>query len=155
VHAARREYRRAIAAYDEAIRLKPDMMRAYLRRASAHNHERMHKEAQADYGHVIADHERKGRATRFLPPREIGLAYLGRGYASNHLGDYRGAKDDFDKVLAQQPQSSNALKWRGLALEHLGDRAQALADYRAALALVKQDPWLSERVRLLEAHRGN
>jgi hypothetical protein len=48
------------------------------------------------------------------------------------------------------PNSANALKWRGIALEHLGDRERALADYRAALAILKKDDWVSERVRLLE-----
>jgi hypothetical protein len=79
---------------------------------------------------VRADHESKGLAARYLPPREIGLAYLGRGCASNRLGDYRGAKDDFDKVPAAQPQSSHALKWHGLALEQLGEPARALTARR-------------------------
>jgi tetratricopeptide (TPR) repeat protein len=150
VRAVRQEHRLTIAAYSEAIRLKPDMMRAYLGRASAYNYEKMYQEAHADYDRVILDRESKGSATRYLQPRDIGLAYLGRGYARNHLGDYRGAKDDFDKVLGEQPRSSNALMWRGYALEQLGDRERALADYRAALVFVKTDEWLSERVRALE-----
>ena len=48
------------------------------------------------------------------------------------------------------PRSANALKWRGVALEYLGERERALADYRAALEILKKDEWISERVRLLE-----
>jgi tetratricopeptide (TPR) repeat protein len=150
VRSARREYRIAIVAYSEAIRLDPKMMRAYLGRGSAYNYENMHAEARDDYNTVLADFEQKGRATKFLPPREMGLAYLGRGYASNHLGDYARAKSDFDKVLADVPKSSNALEWRGVALENLGDPQRALADYKAALAVKLKDDWISERVRLLE-----
>ena len=148
--AGRRDYREAVDAYGEAIRLKPEMMRAWLGRAGAHAQLKMHREARADYDHVIADHEAKGRATKDLPASDITNAYLWRGQMNSHLGDYRRAKDDFDKVLANS-QTSNGLKWRGFALERMGEKEQALADYRAALALTEQDKWLSDRIKRLEA----
>jgi tetratricopeptide (TPR) repeat protein len=139
VRSARGEHRLAIAAYNEAIRLNPGIIRFYPARASAYNSEGMYAEARTDYDKVLTDFERKGTDSGFLPLGEIGLAYLGRGYANNHLKDFRRAKDDFDKVLAMVPNSANAMKWRGIALEHLGDRERALADYRAALAILKKD----------------
>jgi tetratricopeptide (TPR) repeat protein len=150
VRSARGEHRLAIAAYSEAIRLNPGIIRFYPARASAYNYEQMHAQARADYDRVLADFESRGVASGVLPLREIGLVYLGRGYANNHLKDFRRAKDDFDKVLEIVPKSANAMKWRGIALEHLGDRERALADYRAALAILKKDDWVGERVRLLE-----
>ena len=53
-------------------------------------------------------------------------------------------------MLRLVPNSANALRWRGIAHEHLGEPARALEDYRAALAVFKTDAWLSERIRLLE-----
>jgi tetratricopeptide (TPR) repeat protein len=150
VRSARGEHRLAIAAYNEAIRLNPGIIRFYPARASAYNSERMYAEARADYDKVLTDFESRGPDSGLLPLGEIRLAYLGRGYANNNLKDFRRAKDDFDKVLAMVPNSANALKWRGIALEHLGDRERALADYRAALVILKKDDWVSERVRLLE-----
>lgn len=150
VRAERAEHELAIAAFSEALALNPQMMRARLGRGSEYNYANMYADARADYDPVLADFEAKGRATDFLPLRQIGLAYLGRGYANNHLDDFARAKADFDIVLTMVPNSAFALKWRGLALEHLGDRAHALDDYRAALAIIKNDEMLSERIRLLE-----
>jgi len=148
-HAGLHAYGMAAASYSDAIRLKPDMMRAYLGRASAYGQLKMHREARADYDHVIADHEAKGRATKDLPAGEITNAYLWRGQMNSHLGDYARAKDDFDKVLAES-RTLNGLKWRGYALERMGEKEQALADYRAALALAEQDKWLTDRIKKLE-----
>ena len=149
-HSSRREYAQAITAYSEAIRLKHDMIPAYMGRASAYFHEKKYKEARADYDIVIADRESSGRATKDMPAREVANAYLWRGQANTHLGDYGRAQEDFDRVLAEQPKSASALKWRGYARERAGDKEQALADYRAALALADQDRWVIERLQRLE-----
>ncbi len=75
---------------------------------------------------------------------------MGRAYAALGLEQYKRAKDDLDEVLAITPNAANALEWRGVALENLGDPQRALADYKAALAVNPKDEWIGERVRLLE-----
>jgi tetratricopeptide (TPR) repeat protein len=146
VFSERGDHRAAVAHYSEAIRLDPNMVRARLERGSEYNYENMYAEARDDYDAALNNEESK----RFLPPSMIGMGYLGRGYASLHLKEYQQSIADFDKVLEIVPRSSNALKWRGTAYHSLGDRVHALADYRAALAIVGKDEWISDQVRLLE-----
>jgi Flp pilus assembly protein TadD len=148
VRAARREHAAAIASYSEAIRLRPDgIPMAYLGRGSSYNSQGSFAEARSDYDKVLTDHG-KGRLRR-LSADDVAQAQLGRGYANLRLKEFARAKDDFDKVLTVVPASSSALQWRGYALENLGDRERALADYRAALEIAPEREWVVKRVQVL------
>jgi tetratricopeptide (TPR) repeat protein len=83
-------------------------------------------------------------------PRETGMANLGRGYALLHLDQYQRALDDFEAVLKVVPRSSNALGWRGAAHQGLGKGREAVADYKAALAIDPKNPSALAGLKQLE-----
>jgi len=132
------DHKRAVALYTQALALEPGPNTAtrdlLALRGSEYNYLNMSEQAFADYDAAI----RMGFYGR--PSTDGALrAFMGRGYASVNLAQYARAKEDFDAVLKELPsdvpRSSATLAWRGAAYQGLGDRARAIADYRAALAL--------------------
>ena len=150
VRFARQEYAAAIGCYNEALRLRPGTTEALMGRAAAYGRQESFAKARADYDAVLADLDRG--PLRQVLIQEITRARIKRGYVNLRLGEYARAKDDFDKVLAVRT-SRNALQWRGYALESLGDRDGALADYRAVLAIAPDEKWVAKRVQALTAVR--
>jgi tetratricopeptide (TPR) repeat protein len=120
---------KAVERYTEAIRRNATVTTYYRERGSAYNYLGRFQEALADYNKALE----LGYAFPF--PRETGYSNLGRGYALLRLRQYRRAIDDFDAVLNVVPRSSNALGWRGEAYQWLGNGSQAIADYKAAMAI--------------------
>lgn len=127
----------AIGFYTQALALErgPNVISQDLHalRGSEHNFLGENEKAFADFDAAI-------RTGYFEPLSDRAIrAYMGRGYAAVNLGRYKLAKDDFHIVLkaipADVPRSSSTLAWRGAAYQGLGDRAQAVADYKAALVL--------------------
>jgi tetratricopeptide (TPR) repeat protein len=101
-------------------------------------------EAYADYGKAL-------QIGYPIPiPEETARAHLGRGLASLRLGHYQRAIDDFDAVLTVLPRASNTLAWRGYSYQGLGNKAQAMADYKAALATDPNQQWAAEKLKVLE-----
>src|SRR5262249_9405135 len=64
------------------------------------------------------------------PRRAEILEALARGYMLS--GQVREALGCLDPYLEERPGSARALTWRAVALERIGDREGALADYRRA-----------------------
>ena len=144
VYEARGEYKRAIERYSEAIRLDPKIANHYAARGSAYNYADMPKEAYADYDKAL-------QIGYPIPiPRETARLHMGRGYAALQLEQYKAAKDDFDFVLKEVPRASTALAWRGSAHQGLGDRARAIADYKAALAIDPNNKRARDNLKDLE-----
>jgi tetratricopeptide (TPR) repeat protein len=159
---------RAMADYDEAVRLDPTFGHPYSNRGNIHLDAGRYERAIADYDQAI----RHDPATAFI-------YHANRGKALSELRDYDGAVADYDRAILQQPRyaiahngrawalfkagrfaealesSEQALKLnpadapsfdtRGHIREALGDLDGALADYRAALAI---------NSRLIESHEG-
>jgi tetratricopeptide (TPR) repeat protein len=123
------QHDKAVERYSEAIRKNPKIANYYRERGSAYNYLGKFKEAHADYDKALA----LGYPAPW--PRETACSNLGRDYASLKLEDYRRAIDDFDAVLKVVPRSSNALGWRGAAYQGLGKTPEAIADYKASLAI--------------------
>jgi tetratricopeptide (TPR) repeat protein len=123
------QHDKAVERYTEAIARNAKVTTYYRERGSAYNYLAKYKEAVADYDNALA------LGYSFEVPRETAMAHLGRGYALLRLDQYHPAIADFDAVLKVVPHSSNALGWRGAAYQGLGDRAKAVADYKAALAI--------------------
>ena len=133
------DYAAAAAHYSQALKLEPGPNSAsvdlLIWRGSEYNSlNDADAKAFADFDAAIKDGYPTG------PHTDRGLrAFMGRGYAAQNLRRYAAAKADFDEVLKvlpnDVPRSSHVLAWRGAAYQGLGDRAHAIADYKASLAL--------------------
>ena len=141
----------AVAHYTAALALEPGPNSASVKlrimRGSEYNF-------LDDPGRAFADFDEAIRAGYPVGPSgDDGIrAFMGRGYAAVNLGRYARAKDDFDAVLNRLPddvpRSSSTLVWRGAAHQGLGDRARAVADYKASLSI---DPTNGRAKQALQA----
>lgn len=123
----RRDFTRAIAAFDDAIRLDPQNASALAGRAFAYWSVGNVDSAIRDYGAAI-DRDPANTATR-----------LNRAIAYNRKGEYRLAADDLDRVLAVEPSNADALNSRCWARAVLAYLEEALADCNKALSLRPED----------------
>jgi tetratricopeptide (TPR) repeat protein len=117
------ELDRAIADYDEAVRLDPGLALAYYRRGNVHRDKR-------DLDRAIADLD---EAIRLEPG--LTLAYHHRGLAYRDKGDFGRALDDFDAAVRLDPKFAAAYHQRAGLREDRGDRAGADADFAEAARL--------------------
>jgi Tfp pilus assembly protein PilF len=116
---------RAIADYDEAIRLEPTHFR-YYERGELWGKKRNFDRAIADYGEAI----------RLNPDYRI--AYSSRAGAYMSKQDYDRAIADYNRVISfnpDSPASAPSHKWRGDAWFAKGDLDRAIADYGEAIRL--------------------
>ena len=145
---------RAIADYDQAIRLNPTAA-AYNNRGSAWH-------AKGENERAIADLNRRSGSIRARPtPTSIAatpsasgsilsgaiadytraielsptaaLAYYNRAWAHYLAGENVEAQADVDRAIEINAHSASAFSTRGLIRERLGDTAGAIADFRKAL----------------------
>jgi tetratricopeptide (TPR) repeat protein len=100
--ALKNEIEPSLAAFNEAIRLNPQMQDAYSNRAAVWNAKQEHDKAIADCGEAIR-----------LDP-QYALAYLNRGVAWKARGGYDRAIADFDECIRLDPQDGrpwNSRAW--------------------------------------------
>ncbi len=116
----------AIADYNQAIKIKPDLAEAYLGRGLVRFDLEDNQGAIADYNQAIK-----------IKP-DLAEAHLGRGYAKGTLGDNQGAIADFNQAIKIKPDLADAYRNRGLAKSNLGDKQGAIADYNQAAQLYVQ-----------------
>ncbi len=119
-------YDKAIAYFDEAIRLDPESIYAYFKRGKAKSNLGDYKGAFSDYDKAIE-----------LNPERV-LNYIGRGLSSDHLGDHKDAISDYDKVIKINSQHVATYINRGSAKRKLGDYKGAFSDYDKAIELNPQ-----------------
>jgi len=145
------EYVKAIADFDEAIRLNPDMVAAYMLRARALYSSASHiinvlenfsgtiaatigeiaspeqalilDRAIADYTHVIS-----------LEP-DNAFAYSDRGWAYSNKGDYDRAITDYTQAIRLNPSLPGVYTNRSLAYKFKGDYDRAIADCTQAIQI--------------------
>jgi tetratricopeptide (TPR) repeat protein len=129
----------AVAAYEEALVLRPDSLAAHFNRANALQAMDRHAEAVAGYERLLAAAPDDALA---LNNRAVSLAALGR--AADALASC-------DAALALRPDYPEALNNRGNALAALGRLGEALACIDRALALRPREAaaW-SSRGRVLQ-----
>ena len=121
---AAEDYSEALKHYDGAIDPRnPDSLNLYRRATSLH--------AMGETDRALSDYS---DAIRVDPGNS--LAFLGRGVLlATRKRSYNRAVEDFDKVLALQPENVDALIARGNAYSQLGDNGRALADLDRAVQL--------------------
>ena len=117
------DYKGAIADYDTAIRLKPDLAEAYYNRGVAKQKLGQHVAAIADYDTTIR-----------LEP-DLATAYFNRGGAKRDLGQHVAAIADYDTTIRLKPDYANAYNHRGIAKRDLGQHLAAIADFDTAIRL--------------------
>jgi tetratricopeptide (TPR) repeat protein len=120
-----RDYDRAIAYLDEAIRLDPKDVLAYNHRGIAYKNKGEYDRAIADYSEAI----------RLFP--SYAEAYFDRGtiYAKER-DDYDRAIADFNEVIRLNPNHALAYHNRGLSYSiKMGDMDKAIADFSEAIRL--------------------
>ena len=116
-------YDDAIAAYTQAIRLKPDNAHAYYNRGNAKRKLGQHRAAITDYDTAI----------RLQP--DYASAYNNRGNVKAELGEHIAAIADFDTAIRLKPDDAAAYYNRGISKANLGEQLTAIADYDLAISL--------------------
>ena len=101
----------AIAAYDRAIEIIPQLAEAHLNRGKA-------RRAKGDLNGAIEDYE---KAIEIDPHtavnnRDITQAYTNRGYIKSNQLDVDGALADFNKAIKYSPNDADTYFKRGRAL---------------------------------------
>ncbi len=134
-HELRGDYDKAVADYDEAIRLKPGDGIAYGLRGTAYR-------LKGDYDRAILD---LNESIRLRPT--FSLPYFERAYAYIGKGDYDRAIADCNEAMRLIPSSSTALHCRGKAYHGKREYDRAIVDYNEALKL-------SPKTLLARIHRG-
>jgi len=114
--------RRALAAFDEVIRLRPETLAAYYNRALAKYHLGDLTGARTDLTHLLSN------------PKPPLRGYFLRAKIRAKEGDSEGARHDREDGLHGEPCDERDLTARGLARQPRDPRA-ALADYESALKL--------------------
>jgi len=113
----------AVAGYDRALALAPDMAEIHYNRANALQSLARLDEAVAGYDRAIA-----------LRP-DLVEAYANRGVALRALRRFAEAVANFDHAIALKPGSAEVYYNRGNALRHLDRLDAAVASYDRAIAL--------------------
>ena len=151
------QYAEAIADYDKAIKLNPDLAVVYNNRGNAKFELDQHAEAIADYDKAIklnpdlaeaynnrgAAKATSGQHAEAIADCDKAIelnpdytdAYNNRGNAKFELGDYGGGMADYDRAIELNPDYTEAYNNRGLAKAASGDPEGAIADYDKAIKL--------------------
>jgi tetratricopeptide (TPR) repeat protein len=119
---------RAIADYDAALRLDPNLAHTYLNRALAYKE-------QGEYARALAD---ANKALELQPGDPVSLRGRGdilmaRGKKAE--GDLDAAIADYTEAIRLDPRDSTAYRHRGLAYEAKGDGNHASEDYNMVIQL--------------------
>lgn len=122
-------YAEAIAHFDRAIRIAPDLAEAYLNRGIAEHHSSRRAEALADLDKALDLDERLTRA------------YNERGQIYLENGDTNRALADFTESLRVKP-SLEGFYQRGQRYEKLGQHSNAITDFTAAISEAPDAPYV-------------
>jgi len=115
------DYDRAIADYDQAIRLNPTMAAAFDNRGRLYSEKNQFERAIADYDEAIR-----------LNPNAANALH-NRCWARIALGNARAALADCNESLRLEPQNGGTLSTRGFVFLRAGAFDKAIVDYDAAL----------------------
>lgn len=123
----KRDFQGAIAAFNQAIQLKPDYARAYYGRGAAHSMLNDYRGAIRDYTQAIS-----------LDPN-YARAYALRGVARSIEEDDQGAIEDINQSLRLDPSFTLIYYFRGRSRFERRDYQGAIEDFNQALRLDRND----------------
>ena len=129
----------AVMDFDHALELQPGSATILYDRALSFVDMRRYDEALADLESVIAA----------MPDAPKG--YSGRAWARFEKGDYELASIDLAKVEAMQADNAWAHNIRGFALDRIGRKAEAKAEFRRASELEPGNTGFSNDFKTAEA----
>jgi len=123
IYSDTKDYDRAIADFNQALKLDPNDAIAYNERGLAYYHNK-------DYDRAIADFN---QAIKLNPT--FAIAYNNRGFAYYDLKDYDRAFADFNQAIKLNPSIPIVYQGRGLVYLDKKDYDRAIADFNQALKL--------------------
>jgi len=113
----------AIAEFDEAIRLDPNLSGTYNNRGIVYARLGQFQRAIQDFDEALR-----------LDPQDA-VAYYNRATAYYHLDQFQSAIQDLEEAIRLNPQDAEAYYYRGLSYVNLGQFQQAIQDFNQAIRL--------------------
>ncbi|GGN61726.1 hypothetical protein GCM10011579_028270 [Streptomyces albiflavescens] len=141
-HRVDRDFERALAEYEAALALDPELERAYYGRGVT-------RAEQRDYAGAIADLDRADA----LRPGKARILFV-RGDYHRIAGHYEQAVEDLDRAVAIDPELAGAWASRGVTRHSAGRTDAALADLDRALELDPEHIWALVRRARVRRSRG-
>jgi tetratricopeptide (TPR) repeat protein len=117
---------RAIADYNQAVRLNPKDSVAYANRGNAYSN-------KGNNDHAIADYD---QAIRLDPKAAF---YHNRGYGYHNKGEYDHAIADYDQAIRLDPKAAYAYRNRGIVYSDKGEYDHAITDFDQGIRLDPND----------------
>ncbi|NMG22993.1 CHAT domain-containing tetratricopeptide repeat protein, partial [Brasilonema bromeliae] len=117
----KKEYDRALADYNQAIKLDQNYAQAYNSRGISYTNKKDYDRAIADYNQAIK-----------LEPNSA-QAYIGRGVSYNNKKEYDRALADYNQAIKLEPNYAQAYNDRGNSYLYKKEYDRALADYNQAI----------------------
>lgn len=122
-YGGKKDYDRALADFNEAIRLDPKLAAAYYRRGNIYAN-------KGDYDRAIAEYSKAIQ----IDPKLVD-AYYKRGMVYGTKGDHDRAITDYSEVIRLDPEDADTYYKRAMAKVEKGDTAGANADVERAKLL--------------------
>ena len=135
-------YREAIARFDRAVSIAPQLAEAYMERGIAHHFLGETEPALADLDKALA-----------LNP-DLAAAYNERGAIYHERGDTQKAIEELSKSIKAQATTDGYYQ-RGQAYESLGQHQKAIEDYDQAVAQLREAPYVYRARALVKAELGD
>ena len=126
-HQAQGDINRAVADYNESMRIDPTYPAAYSNRGNAWYHSGKFDRAIADYNQAIELNPKYARA------------YVNRGSAWGNRGELDRAIADYSRAIRLDPKEAKAYYYRGIAWEMKRNLQAALADFKTYSQLAPSD----------------
>ena len=139
----KKEYDRAIADFNQALKLNPKYAAAFNNRGNAYGNKGEYDRAIEDYTQAL-----------LLNPK-YAVAFNNRGNAYSDKKEYDRAIADYNQALKLNPKYARAFNNRGTAYNDKKEYDRAIADYNQALKLNPNMQKPSTIAALLTARKGN
>lgn len=127
----------AIADFSKAIEIEPKQGLSYYNRGNIYLEQGEYDSAIKDFSSAITIYD---GLTNAYDKRAHAMSFNNRGNALLAKGESKLALNDFNRAINILPKSFEALTGSGAAKFQLGDKAGAVADYSAALAIFPKNP---------------